>query len=56
MSSNNISRPHGPSSKTPYRHVDIGKPKVHQPVKNNVGATAISGAQYGAQKDHKHGH
>jgi hypothetical protein len=54
---NGVSRPHV-SDETPNRHVDIGTPpnRDHQEVKNDLGATAINGAQYGPYKDHPHGH
>jgi hypothetical protein len=53
-----VSRPHGPSSHEPSRHVDIGTPpnKEHRPVQNDLGATAINGYQYGPYSDHAHGH
>lgn len=53
-----VSRPHPPSVHAPYRHVDIGvEPnKLHPEVNNDLGATAISGAQYGPYKEHPHGH
>lgn len=57
MSGSNVSRPHT-SGGTPQRHVDIGTPpdKLHVPVQNDVGATAISGAQFGQPKPHPHSH
>jgi hypothetical protein len=54
---NDVSRPHV-SNGHPQRHVDIGTPpdKIYQDVQNDVGATAINGAQYDQYKDHPHGH
>lgn len=52
-----VSRPHT-SDYEPQRHVDIGQPpnKDHVIVQDNLGATAISGAQYGQYTEHPHGH
>lgn len=55
--SNQVSRPHV-SQHEPNRHVDIGTPpdQIHQVVGNDLGASAISGAQYGQPVQHEHGH
>ena len=47
----NPSHPHK-SKGTPARHVDINGPagKIHQVVQNNLGATAIHGANKGSGK------
>ncbi len=57
VSDHSVSRPHS-SADNPQRHVDIGQPpiKEHVDVQDNLGATAISGAQYGPIKEHPHSH
>jgi hypothetical protein len=57
MSDPNVSRPHQ-SNYEPRRHVDIGTPpdRIHQIVQDNLGATAISGYQYGPYTEHPHSH
>ena len=59
MSDINVSRPHvSDHGDGPFRHVDVGpKPDhLHVPVQNDLGATAISGVQFGPYVQHPYGH
>ena len=56
---NTVSRPHvSDHGDGPFRHVDVGQYPNHEhvAVQNDLGATAIGGAQFGQHQQHPHGH